>query len=103
MKKIVLKDLNVFMGNEEEVKEKANELGIKLGNTLNTLEYDKEQNLTMLLLEEDQAKVKTTLRGFLFSHALMNVANEEITEEECVEIGFDLVNQIDEIEHGLGL
>lgn len=101
MKKIELKDLTVFMGNKAEIEEKANELGIELGGSLNVLEYDKEQNLTMLLLEGDQ--VKTTLRGFLFSHALMNVSNEEITEDECVEIGFNLVNQIDEIECGLGL
>ena len=103
MKKIELKDLTVFMGNKAEIKEKANELGIDLGGSLNVLEYDKERNLIMLLLEEEQAKVKTTLRGLLFSHALMNVANEEITEDECVEIGFNLVNQIDEIEHGLEL
>lgn len=103
MKKIELKDLTVYMGNKTEIEETAKELGIELGKSLNVLEYDTNQNLTMLLLENDKEQVKTTLRGILFSHALMNVANEEITEDECIKIGFDLVNQINEVEHGLEL
>jgi len=104
MKKVELKgQVVVFMGNKKELAEKAKELGIDRGDSFNVLEYDKDQNLTMLLLDDNKEEAKKTLRGLLFSHALMNVANEEISEDECVNIGFNLVNQLEELERGLVL
>lgn len=104
MKKVELKgQVVVFMGNKKELAEKAKELGIDRGDSFNVLEYDKDQNLTMLLLDDSKEEAKKTLRGLLFSHALMNVANEEISEDECVNIGFNLVNQLEELEHSLVL
>lgn len=104
MKKVELKgQVVVFMGNKKELAEKAKELGIDRGDSFNVLEYDKDQNLTMLLLDDSKEEAKKTLRGLLFSHALMNVANEEISEDECVNIGFNLVNQLEELERGLVL
>lgn len=104
MKKVELKgQVVVFMGNKKELAEKAKELGIDRGDSFNVLEYDKDQNLTMLLLDDSKEEAKKTLRGLLFSHAIMNVASEEISEDECVNIGFNLVNQLEELERGLVL
>jgi hypothetical protein len=105
MKKLEIKDfINVFMGDEYEVVEEAKKLGISLNESCyDALEYDKNGNLTMILLEGPIEKVKTTIRGFLFAHSLMNVSNEELPEDECINLGFDLVNKIDEIEQKLDL